>query len=150
MTSKVGHSLATKQLFCLLSCLTAGSSALSAAPSFYTTLATFSAAAGTPATFGFNGIVTGSSSVNFSTAAGLTLNGFQFVGTNGNGGYYLGAQGPQFYFSDYNRVAASSLQGPAVTSSFYSISRKSPGFVSAGYLASMSYRSVSIHPGPKI
>src|ERR1022692_803855 len=111
-----------KRLFRLLPILVLGTSSLRAATNFYTSLSSFTAAAGsTPTSFGFNSLTSGSGSVNYSTAAGLSLNGFQFVGTTGNGGYYLSVSGPQFYFSDYNRVNASSLQGPALSSNFYHI-----------------------------
>jgi hypothetical protein len=50
------------------------------------------------------------------------VSGFQFVGTNGSGGYYLGAEGPGFIPLDYDRGTVSSIQGPALTSSFYQIS----------------------------
>jgi hypothetical protein len=64
-----------------------------------------------------------SSAVSYATASGLTLNGFQFIGTKGNGSYFLAAEGPQYFSSaDYDRGTGSSLQGPALTSSFYSIS----------------------------
>ena len=107
----------------LLPCLIAGSSALSAGTVFYTDLASFTTAVGSaPSTFGFGSVESGGNSAFFSTAAGLSLNGFQFVGTNGNGGYYLGAEGPGFLPADYNRGTGSSLQGPAATSSFYGIS----------------------------
>src|ERR1035438_10031763 len=86
----------------LLPCLIAGSSALSAGPVFYTDLTTFTTAVGSaPSTFGFDSVVSGGGSANFATAAGLSLNGFQFVGTNGTGGYYLGAAGPGFIPADY-------------------------------------------------
>jgi hypothetical protein len=109
----------------LLPCLIAGSSALSAGTVFYTDLASFTTAVGSPSTFGFDSVVSGSNSADFSTAAGLSLNGFQFVGTNGNGGYYLGAAGPLFFPPDYSRGIGwteSSLQGPATSSGFYHIS----------------------------
>lgn len=110
-----------KRLFQLLPCLMIGSCALSAAPIFYTTLDSFTAAVGTtPASFGFDSIISGSSGTNvYATASGLTLNGFQFVGTNGNGGYYLGAEGPLYYGADYNRGTGSSIEGPALTSSSF-------------------------------
>lgn len=41
-----------------LPCLIAGCWALSAAPSFYTSLASFTTASGTPTTLGFNSVVT--------------------------------------------------------------------------------------------
>jgi hypothetical protein len=50
------------------------------------------------------------------------VDGFQFVGTNGNGGYYLGAEGPDYVTVDYDRGTGSSIQGPALTSAFYDIS----------------------------
>src|ERR1019366_7458916 len=107
----------------LLPCLIAGSSALSAGTVFYTDLASFTTAVGSaPSTFGFDSVESGGGAANFSTAAGLSLNGFQFVGTNGNGGYYLGAEGPGFIPLDYDRGTGSSLQGPAATSTFYHIS----------------------------
>ena len=92
-----------KRLLHLLPCLVAGSCALSAGPVFYTSLASFTTAVGTtPASFGFNSIISGSSGANYNTASGLTVDGFQFVGTNGNGGYYLGAEGPQYIAIDYH------------------------------------------------
>jgi hypothetical protein len=107
----------------LLPCLIAGSSALSGATTFYTSLASFTTAVGTPLTFGFNGLVSGGNFLHFNSAAGLSQNSFQFVGTNGSGGYYLGAEGPTYFSSaDYNRGTGSSIQGPAATSSFYGIS----------------------------
>jgi hypothetical protein len=107
----------------LLPCLIAGSSALSAGPVFYTDLTTFTTAVGSaPSTFGFDSVVSGGGSANFATAAGLSLNGFQFVGTNGTGGYYLGAAGPGFIPADYDRGTGSSLQGPATSSGTYGIS----------------------------
>jgi hypothetical protein len=111
-----------KRLFQLLPCLMIGSCALSAATVFYTSLTSFTTAVGTtPASFGFDSIISGSSGTNvYATASGLTLNGFQFVGTK-NGGYYLGAEGPDFITADYNRGTGSSIQGPALTSSFYHI-----------------------------
>lgn len=115
-----------KRLFQLLPCLMAGSCALSAGPIFYTSLASFTTAVGTtPASFGFNSIISGGSSADYGTASGLTVNGFQFVGTTGNGGYYLGAEGPQFFSAaDYNRGTGSSIQGPGLTSApfYYNIS----------------------------
>jgi hypothetical protein len=114
-----------KRLFQLLPCLMIGSCALSAGQVFYTSLTSFTTAVGTaPASFGFDSIIGGSSGTNaYATLSGLTLNGFQFVGTNGNGGYYLGAEGPLYYFpADYDRGTGSSIQGPALTSSFYPIS----------------------------
>jgi hypothetical protein len=42
------------------------------------------------------------------------------VGTK-SGGYYLGAEGPDFITADYNRGTGSSIQGPALTSSDYRI-----------------------------
>jgi hypothetical protein len=70
-----------------------------------------------PTSFGFNS----ATSQSYATAAGLSLNGFQFVDTYGAGSYWLSVDTPQSYFNDYNRVNANSLQGPAVTSSFYHI-----------------------------
>ena len=106
----------------LLPCLIAGSSALSAGTVFYTDLASFTTAVGsTPSTFGFDSVVS-VGNASFATAAGLSLNGFQFVGTNGNGGYYLGAAGSGFIPLDYDRGTGSSLQGPATSSVFYGIS----------------------------
>jgi hypothetical protein len=107
----------------LLPCLIAGSSALSAGTVFYTDLTSFTTAVGSsPSTFGFDTVESGGSAAFFNTAAGLSLNGFQFVGTNGNGGYYLGAEGPGFLPTDYDRSTGSSLQGPATSSSVYHIS----------------------------
>ncbi|MGA1995109.1 MAG: hypothetical protein ABSH45_04950 [Bryobacteraceae bacterium] len=112
-----------KRLLHLLPCLVAGSCALSAGPVFYTSLASFTTAVGAaPASFGFNSIISGSSGANYNTASGLTVDGFQFVGTNGNGGYYLGAEGPDYVTVDYDRGTGSSIQGPALTSAFYDIS----------------------------
>jgi len=112
-----------KQMILLVSCVIAASSTSSAAtPTFYSSLASFNTAAGNPASFGFNSLVSGNASVSYATSAGLSLNGFQFVGTNGNGGYYLGAEGPAFIELDYDRGTGSSLQGPAVASVFYHIS----------------------------
>jgi hypothetical protein len=113
-----------KRLFQLLPCLMVGSCALSAGPIFYTSLTSFTTAVGTtPASFGFDSIISGSSGTGvYATASGLTLNDFQFVGTNGSGGYYLGAEGPGYLSADYDRGTGSSIQGPALTSSFYSIS----------------------------
>ena len=113
-----------KRLFQLLPCLMIGSCALSAGTVFYTSLTTFTTAVGTtPASFGFDSIISGSTGTNvYATASGLTLNDFQFVGTNGNGSYYLGAEGPLYYGADYNRGTGSSIEGPALTSSFYAIS----------------------------
>lgn len=113
-----------KRLFKLLPCLMVGSCALSAGPIFYTSLTSFTTAVGTtPANFGFDSIVSGSGGTNvYATASGLTLNSFQFVGTNGSGGYYLGAEGPDYITADYNRGTGPSIQGPALTSSFYPIS----------------------------
>ena len=109
----------------LLPCLIAGSSALSAGTLFYTDLTSFTTAVGsTPSTFGFDSVVSGAHNASFPTAAGLSLNGFQFVGTNGNAdpGYYLGAAGPGFIPADYDRGTGSSLQGPATSSGTYGIS----------------------------
>ena len=113
-----------KRLFQLLPCLMIGSCALSAGPVFYTSLTSFTTAVGTtPASFGFDSIISGSSGTNvYATASGLTLNDFQFVGTNGNGSYYLGAEGPLYYGADYDRGTGSSIEGPALTSSDYRIS----------------------------
>ena len=113
-----------KRLFQLLPCLMIGSCALSAGQVFYTSLTSFTTAVGTtPASFGFDSIISGSSATNvYATASGLTLNDFQFVGTNGSGGYYLGAEGPGFISIDYDRGTGSSIQGPALTSFFYGIS----------------------------
>ena len=112
-----------KRLFRLLPCLIAASFSASAAPQFYTSLSAFTAAAASsPQAFGFNSVVSGNNTVSFSTAAGFSSNGFQFVGTTGTGGYYLAAAGPQFTPPDYNRTGASSLQGPAKTSTTYTIS----------------------------
>jgi hypothetical protein len=112
-----------KRLFKLLPCLMVGSCALSAGPIFYTSLTSFTTSVGTtPASFGFDSIISGSGGTNaYATASGLTLNGFQFVGTKGSVGYYLGAEGPLYYGADYNRGTGSSIQGPALTSSFYQI-----------------------------
>jgi hypothetical protein len=100
-----------------------GSCALSAGQVFYTSLSSFTTAVGTsPASFGFNSIISGSSIADYGTASGLTVSGFQFVGTNGSGGYYLGAEGAGFIPLDYDRGTGSSIQGPALTSSFYGIS----------------------------
>jgi hypothetical protein len=112
-----------KRLFQLLPCLMIGSCALSAGQVFYTSLSSFTTAVGTsPASFGFNSIISGSSIADYGTASGLTVSGFQFVGTNGSGGYYLGAEGAGFIPLDYDRGTGSSIQGPALTSSFYGIS----------------------------
>ena len=113
-----------KRLFKLLPCLMVGSCALSAGLIFYTSLTSFTTAVGTtPASFGFDSIISGSGGTNaYATASGLTLNGFQFVGTKGNGTYYLGAEGPLYYGADYNRGTGSSIQGPGLISSFYQIS----------------------------
>jgi hypothetical protein len=112
-----------KRFFQLLPCLMVGSCALSAGPIFYTSLTSFTTSVGTtPASFGFDSIISGSGGTNaYATASGLTLNGFQFVGTKGSVGYYLGAEGPLYYGADYNRGTGSSIQGPALTSSFYQI-----------------------------
>jgi len=103
--------------------LCAAACVFGAGPTFYTNQGSFNTAAGTtPSTLLFNGVVSGSNSVLYSTASGLTLSGFQFVGTNGSGGYYLGAEGPQFFVApDYGRTGNSSLNAPAKTSVFYSI-----------------------------
>src|ERR1035438_6576628 len=107
----------------LLPCLIAGSSALSAGTVFYTDLTSFTTAVGSaPSTFGFGSVESGGNSAFFNTAAGLSLNGFQFVGTNGSGGYYLGAEGQLYIPADYNRGTGSSIQGPALTSADYIIS----------------------------
>jgi hypothetical protein len=112
-----------KRLFQLLPCLMIGSCALSAGQVFYTSLSSFTTAVGTsPASFGFDSIISGSSIADYGTASGLTVSGFQFVGTNGSGGYYLGAEGAGFIPLDYDRGTGSSIQGPALTSSFYGIS----------------------------
>lgn len=94
------------------------------APVFYTSQDSFLAATGSPSSFGFNSLASGSAAASFSTAAGLTLNGFNFSGTTGNpqAPYYLGASGPNFYGTDYSTVpGASSLQVPAISSMFYNI-----------------------------
>ena len=90
----------------------------------YTSQTAFDAATSSVSSFGFNSLITGSGSVSYNTAAGLTLDGFNFVGTTGTASnpYYLGAEGPSFYFNDYNRVpGASSLQGPGISSAFYDV-----------------------------
>jgi hypothetical protein len=67
-------------------CSTAPASVL-----FYTNQSAFDTAAGSVSSFGFNSLVTGSGSVSYNTAAGLTINGFTFVGTTGtpSNPYYL-------------------------------------------------------------
>lgn len=94
-------------------------SVLCAGPTFYTSLASFTTAVGTtPQSFGFSATENG----NYATSAGLTTNGFNFVGTTGVSGiYWGGVDAPNFYFNDYNRVTAYSFQGPAISSSFYNI-----------------------------
>jgi hypothetical protein len=100
------------------------SSTASATIVFYTDESLFDAAATSLTSFGFNSLVTGSGSVTYDTAAGVTLDGVNFVGTTGTAGnpYYLGAVGPDYYFNDYNRIpGASSLQGPGTSNSFYAV-----------------------------
>lgn len=103
-------------------------STASASVVFYTNQTTFDTAVSSVSSFGFNSLVTGSSAVSYDTASGLTLDGFNFVGTTGTAGspYYLGAEGPTFYFNDYNKVpGASSLQGPGTSNAFYSVTNGS-------------------------
>ncbi len=93
-----------------------------ASPAFYTDQSAFDAAAGAPTSFGFSSIVSGSGTGDYATASGLTLDGVTFVGTTGNGGYYLGAEGPDYIAVDYNHgLDLPSLQAPALTSNFYGI-----------------------------
>ncbi|MGI8744650.1 MAG: PEP-CTERM sorting domain-containing protein [Bryobacteraceae bacterium] len=122
MRIKMRLSFQAAGAFLLLS--VCGADTASAAVMFYTSQSAFNAAATSLTSFGFNSLVTGSGSVGYSTAAGLTLNGFNFAGTTGtpSNPYRLGAEGPDFYFNDYNRVAgASSLQGPPTSSAFYNV-----------------------------
>ena len=59
-----------KRLFKLLPCLMVGSCALSAGPIFYTSLISFTTAVGTtPASFGFDSIISSSSSADYGTGA---------------------------------------------------------------------------------
>jgi uncharacterized protein (TIGR03437 family) len=108
-----------KRVFQILSFLVMEITALSAGTTFYTSMASFTTAVGTaPQSFGFSATENG----NYATAAGLTTNGFNFVGTTGVAGvYWGGVDAPNFYFNDYNRVNAYSFQAPAATSSFYKI-----------------------------
>jgi uncharacterized protein (TIGR03437 family) len=122
-----------KRLIPLLPLLLAGASALSAATTFYTNLTNFTTAAGgNPQSFGF-----ATTTIPISNATGFTMNGINFVGTTSNGGYWLAITPPNGYFNDYNRVNAPSLQGPAVSSTFYNFTNgvltitMPPGGVSA-------------------
>ena len=89
---------------------------------FYTNEADFDAAAGNVQSFGFSGIVGQYNATSYGTASGFTRDGVDFVGTTGNGGYYLGVEGPDFITSDYNHgLNEASLQGPAATDFYYGI-----------------------------
>ena len=58
---------------------------------------------------------------NYSSSSGLTLDGVNFVGSTGTANYYwLPVSTPGFCCNAYNNPNAS-LQGPAPTSSYYSI-----------------------------
>ena len=52
------------------------------------------------------------------------MNGIQFIGATGTPSkpYFLSAEGPNYFYNDYNRLPGqSSLQGPGVSSVFYSV-----------------------------
>src|SRR5579872_4723277 len=93
----------------------------SASPvSFYTSLPAFQAAITNPTSFGFNSV----QQMSYDSAAGLTINNFNFVGqitkSGGMPDYWLSINGPNTYFNDYSRISPdSSLQGPAAASPFY-------------------------------
>jgi uncharacterized protein (TIGR03437 family) len=95
-----------------------------AATTFYTNQAEFATAATSLVSFGFNCLVTGSGAQSYDTAQGVTVNGIQFIGATGTPSkpYFLSAEGPNYFYNDYNRLPGqSSLQGPGVSSVFYSV-----------------------------
>jgi hypothetical protein len=113
-----------KQSGTLLALVLCGAATAPASILFYTSQSAFTTAAPSLTSFGFNSLVTGSQAVTYDTAAGLSIDGLDFVGTTGtpSNPYFLGAEGPSFYFSDYDRVpGASSLQGPGTANAFYDV-----------------------------
>ena len=108
----------------ILTAFSAFCAAAPAAVTFYTNQAAFTAETSSLVSFGFNCLATGSGEQLYESAAGVTVNGIQFVGSTGNPSkpFYLGAVGPNYYYNDYNRVPGeSSLQGPGVSNAFYSV-----------------------------
>lgn len=87
--------------------------------SFYTDQATFNAALSSENSFDFNSLVSGSSAVSYSTSAGLTDNGINFVGNTGNSSspYFLVAVGPDYFSNVYDVVPGQSVLATPASSS---------------------------------
>lgn len=94
---------------------------ISASVVFYTNQSLYNSAVATAglsnSTFNFNSTPVQS----YSNAAGLTIDGVNFVSPNGNGGYYLGTAPSNYCCNDYTDPNES-LQAAAKTSSYYNIS----------------------------
>lgn len=106
-------------------CATLAALPAAASTSFYTSAATWQAAAdpGAANTTSFNlngyGINPGLYPA-VSNAGGLTIDGVNFVSTTGNGGYWLGLAQPYACCNDYNNPNVS-LQAAAPSSGYYGI-----------------------------
>jgi len=101
--------------------LIAATQTASASELFFTNEAAYDAALTvdglSSSSYNFNSTPAG----NYDTAAGLTIDGVNFVGPTGNGGYRLSLTPANFCCNDYTNPNVS-LQAPAVTSTYYNIS----------------------------
>lgn len=111
-------------------------------PTSYTSAV--SAAGLSLSSFNFNST---STSGNYATAAGLTIDGVNFVGLTGTAGYYsLGVTPPYFCCDDYNNPNAT-LQAPAVSSSFYNIANGSTSITLPGGAEAFSLDAYTVQAG---
>jgi hypothetical protein len=92
--------------------------------------------------FNFNSTPSG----NYSTAAGLTIDGVNLVGVKGNGGYSLNLTPPYFCCNDYNNPNVS-LQAPAIQSSFYNISNGATDITFSNGTTAFSFTAYTVQTG---
>ncbi len=117
-----------------------------AAVTFYTDAASYAAAVAaaglTTSSFNFNATPTG----NYSTAAGLTIDGVNFVGNTGDGGYSLSVAPPYFCCNSYDNPNAT-LQAPPVSSAFYGIPNGSTVITPSGGTQAFSFDAYTVRAG---
>lgn len=106
--------------FALIFVAAAAIQSASASEVFYTDQTAFNTAVAaeglTASSFDFNSTPSG----DYDTAAGLTIDGVNFVGPTGSGSYWLNLTPAYYCCDDYNNPNVS-LQGPALTSVIYGI-----------------------------
>jgi hypothetical protein len=124
---------------------------VSAAPAaasvtFYTTQATYDAALAlqstTVSTFNFNAVPL----TSYDTASGLTVDGVNFVGNNGNGGYYLNPTPAYYCCDDYNNPNET-IQLPAINSSYYGVTNGYTAITFAKPTTAFSFDAYTVEAG---